>query len=154
MKITFFNEKSMLHENTLINELQSFQGQGEVLFKDKKGDSPSACPFSGYQWRLQFLKREQRLNARVSFLFFKNGFISWRNNVHFGGMIAQLRNFFHIYVNERFILEEIGEMLNGKTYVNESFTLMRGFQYKDKEGVEMFLGKATLMWVLRYRELR
>ena len=34
-------------------------------------------------------------------------------------------------------------MLHGKTYVNE-VTLMRGFQYKDKEGVEMFLGKSTL----------
>jgi len=60
-------------------------------------------------------------------------------------MIARFRDFFHIYVNERFILEEIGEMLNGNTYINERFnevTLMRGFQYKDKEGVEMFLGKS------------
>jgi len=44
----------------------------------------------------------------------------------------------------RVFLEEIREMLNGKTYVNESFTLMRGFQYKVKEGVEMFLGKSYI----------
>jgi len=40
-------------------------------------------------------------------------------------MIVWFRDFFHIYVIERFILEEIGEMLNEKTYVNESFTLTR-----------------------------
>ena len=51
---------------------------------------------------------------------------------------------FHFYVNGRFIL---GEMLIGKTYVNENFTfnentLMGGFKYKGKERGEMFLGKS------------
>ena len=49
----------------------------------------------------------------------------WRKNVDFEGMIARFRDFFHIYVNEGFILEEKGEMLNEKTYVNASFTLTR-----------------------------
>ena len=49
----------------------------------------------------------------------------WRKNVDFEGMIARFRDFFHIYVNEGFILEEKGKMLNEKTYVNASFTLTR-----------------------------
>ena len=46
-------------------------------------------------------------------------------HVHFEEMIATFWDFFHIYVNERFVVGEIGGMLNGKTYFNDSFTLTR-----------------------------
>ena len=59
-------------------------------------------------------------------------------DVHFSGVFTQFWDNFHLSVDGRFILEEIGEMLIGKTYVNESFTLMGGFKYKGKEGGEMF----------------
>ena len=55
-----------------------------------------------------------------------------KNTVHFGGVFAQCWDNFHLHVNGRFILDEIGEMLSGKTCVNEK-TLMGGFKYKGKE---------------------
>ena len=55
-------------------------------------------------------------------------------------------------LNGMFILEEIGEMLIGKTYVWEIYdvndeTVMGGFKYKGKEGVPQ--KNATIMRVLR-----
>ena len=72
-------------------------------------------------------------------------------HVHFGGFFTTFRDFFHLYINVRVFLEEIGDMLIGKTYVNERFmlmgvTLIRSFQYKGKEGGGKGTSeKATLM---------
>ena len=60
-------------------------------------------------------------------------------NIHFEWMFPRSRDFFHFYINGKYILEKIGEMLNGKTYVSE-VSETRGYQYK--EGVEMLLGKS------------
>ena len=47
-----------------------------------------------------------------------------KTHVYFGGFFTQFWDYFHLYVNGRFFLEEIWEMLIRKTYVNEAFTLM------------------------------
>ena len=62
--------------------------------------------------------------------------LSKEKKFHFEGMFTLFWDYFHLYVNGMFILEEIGDMLIGKTYVNEKSTLMRGFQYKGKEGAK------------------
>ena len=46
-------------------------------------------------------------------------------NVHFSGFSTQFQGCFHLYVNQRFILEEINNVLIGKTYVNKRFSIQR-----------------------------
>ena len=65
---------------------------------------------------------------------------TWKKHNISEGLI-QFWDYFHVYVNRRFILEEIINLLIGKNYVNEN-TLIRGCRYK--KGAEMLKGKSYI----------